>query len=185
MNSITSSFSLNSSKFKIFEGVRDLAIIDLLISTGMRIGELSLLKLTDIKLPERTILIYGKGKRQRLIYISSDDTLNNIKKWLDIRSKTIFHTDNLFINRYGNSLSIHSIEDIYYKYRNLSKINSSSTPHYLRHTFATNLLSNGADLRSVQEILGHSNIATTEIYTEVSIIRKQEVLTKFNYRNSL
>lgn len=89
------------------------------------------------------------------------------------------------MNRYGNPLTIHSIEDIFYKYRDLSKINSHSTPHYLRHTFATNLLTNGADIRSVQEILGHSNISTTEIYTEISLNRKQEILTKYNYRNNL
>lgn len=180
---ITSSFSLTSSNFKIFEGTRDLAIIDLLISTGIRIGEVCSIKLNDINIINKTLLIHGKGRKERLLYLSSSETINNIKKWLDIRSN---HLNNyLFLNRYGNPLTIHSIEDIFYKYRDISKINPNSTPHYLRHTFATNLLTNGADIRSVQEILGHSNISTTEIYTEISLNRKQEVLTKFNYRNNI
>ena len=180
---ITSSFSITSSNFKIFEGTRDLAIIDLLISTGIRIGEVCSIKLDDINILDKTLLIHGKGRKERLLYLSSAETINNIKKWLDIRSNHL--TNYLFLNRYGNPLTIHSIEDIFYKYRDLSKINPNSTPHYLRHTFATNLLSNGADIRSVQEILGHSSISTTEIYTEISINRKQEVLTKFNYRNNI
>lgn len=178
--------NINSeSNFKKFETIRDLAIIDLLISTGIRIGELSYMKLDDLNLYDRTILIHGKGRKQRLIFLSSNDTINNLNNWINIRNKHPHFVNNIFINRYGNSLSIHGIEDIYYKYRDLAKINPSSTPHYLRHTFATNLLSNGADIRSVQEILGHSSISTTEIYTEVSINRKQEVLTKYNYRNFL
>ncbi len=180
---ITSSFSLTSSNFKIFEGTRDLAIIDLLISTGIRIGEVCSIKLNDLNINDKTLLIHGKGRKERLLYLSSSETINNIKKWLDIRSSHL--TNYLFLNRYGNPLTIHSIEDIFYKYRDLSKINPNSTPHYLRHTFATNLLSNGADIRSVQEILGHSSISTTEIYTEISLNRKQEVLTKFNYRNNI
>ena len=75
------------------------------------------------------------------------------------------------------------IEYIYRTIKANSGINTKSTPHYLRHTFATNLLANGADLRSVQEILGHSSIATTEIYTEVTVGRKKQVLNKHNYRN--
>lgn len=164
--------------------IRDFAIIDILISTGIRIGELSLIKMEDINLDEKTILIHGKGKKERLLYFSSDETIKHIKKWIKIRDKCSIKTDNLFINRYGNSLSIHSIEAIYEKYRKLANL-PKSTPHYLRHTFATNLLNNGADIRSVQELLGHSSIATTEIYTEVSTSRKQEVLMKFNYRNRL
>lgn len=183
LNCITSSFSLLSSNFKIYEGTRDLAIIDLLISTGIRIGEICLIKLADIDIKNKTLLIHGKGKKERLLFLSCEDTIKNLKKWLDIRSN---HQNNhLFLNRYGNPLTIHSIEDIFYKYRDLAKINPLATPHYLRHTFATNLLINGADIRSVQEILGHSNISTTEIYTEISLNHKQDVLNKFNFRNKI
>ncbi len=91
----------------------------------------------------------------------------------------------LFVNRYGKPISIYGIEYIYKKYLKMAKIYSHSTPHYLRHTFATNLLANGADIRSVQEILGHASVATTQIYTEVTTKRKKQILSKFNYRNKL
>lgn len=172
------------SDFKKRYIIRDIAIIDILISTGIRIGELSSIKINDVSLEEKTVLIHGKGKKERLLYFSSNETIKNIKEWLKIRDNCHLETDNLFVNRYGNLLSIHSIEAIYEKYRKLADI-PESTPHYLRHTFATNLLNNGADIRSVQELLGHSSISTTEIYTEVSTNRKQEVLMKFNYRNNL
>ncbi len=179
------SYSKNElSAFKKRYAIRDIAIIDILISTGIRIGELSSIKVCDIDLEEKTIIIHGKGKKERLLYFSSDETIKNIIKWLTIRNECSLKTDHLFVNRYGDCLSIHSIEAIYEKYRKLSNI-PRSTPHYLRHTFATNLLNNGADIRAVQELLGHSNISTTEIYTEVSSSRKQEILMKYNYRNNL
>ncbi len=105
--------------------------------------------------------------------------------WLKIRKTKPTNTNKLFVNRYGYPISIHGIEYIYRTIKANSGINTKSTPHYLRHTFATNLLANGADLRSVQEILGHSSIATTEIYTEVTVGRKKQVLNKYNYRNKL
>lgn len=172
------------SEFQKSQGIRDVAIIDILISTGIRIGELSSIEINDISLEDKLMLIHGKGKKERIIYFSSMKTIKNISNWLKIRLKLNTCNKRLFINRYGNALSIHSIEAIYEKYRILANI-PKSTPHYLRHTFATNLLNNGADIRSVQEILGHSSISTTEIYTEVSSIRKQEVLLKYNYRNNL
>lgn len=184
LKTVSSSYNQNDTEYKIFQGCRDTAIIDLLICTGIRIGELKSIKMEDIYKYERSILIHGKGKKERFIYISSNDTWKNLKKYLKIRKKKDCKVDNLFVNRYGESLTIYSIEDIYYKYVKKAKL-SHSTPHYLRHTFATNLLNNGADIRSVQEILGHSSVSTTQIYTEVSIARKQEVLTKYNYRNNL
>lgn len=169
--------------FAKFEYTRDAALIDLLISTGIRIGEAAAITLTDIILSERTLLIHGKGRKQRLIYISSPITWNRIITLL--KDRKIANSNQLFVNRYGQPISIHGIEYIYKKYLNKAKITSHSTPHYLRHTFATNLLANGADLRSVQEILGHASVATTQIYTEVTTQRKKQVLNKFNYRNKL
>lgn len=174
-----------STVFSIFETTRDLCLIDLLISTGMRISEVVAIKHEDISLQDRTILIHGKGRKQRLLYISSKETFFNIKSWLNYKKAAGINCNQLFVNKYLSPLSIYSAENIFYKYRNIAKINSNATPHYLRHTFATNLLSNGADLRSVQELLGHSNISTTEIYTEVSIARKKQVLLKYNYRNKI
>ncbi len=171
--------------FALFESTRDLCLVDLLISTGIRIGEAIAIKHEDISFQDKTVLIHGKGRKQRLLYISSKETLINIKNWLYFKKANGIKCDYLFVNKYLQPLSIYSAENIFSKYRNLSKINHSATPHYLRHTFATNLLSNGADLRSVQELLGHANISTTEIYTEVSIARKRQVLMKYNYRNKI
>ncbi len=172
------------SLFKKLQFIRDAALIDLLVSTGIRIAEASAIKFDDIITQERTILIHGKGRKQRLIYISSPITWQRISILLKLQ-KSQKQTIYLFTNRYNAQLSPQSIEKIYEKYAKLANINAKSTPHYLRHTFATNLLSNGADLRSVQELLGHSSVSTTQIYTEVSSQRKKQVLRKYNYRNKL
>ncbi len=148
------------------------------------IAEASAIKFDDIITQERTILIHGKGRKQRLIYISSPITWQRISILLKLQ-KSQKQTIYLFTNRYNAQLSSQSIEKIYEKYAKLANINAKSTPHYLRHTFATNLLSNGADLRSVQELLGHASVSTTQIYTEVSSQRKKQVLRKYNYRNKL
>ncbi len=168
------------------ENIRDAAILDILISTGTRICEVAALKVEDIMFNERTILIHGKGRKQRLIYISSPITWQRLKNWLKVRKENFsLSHDYVFINRYQDPISIYAIEDIFTKYKKLAKINVNSTPHYLRHTFATNLLANGADIRVVQELLGHSSISTTEIYTEVTNTRKIKALKKYNYRNKI
>ena len=173
------------SSFEIWKSTRNLALIDILISTGIRIAEASSISLDDLIVSEHVILIHGKGKKQRLIYISCPKTWTNLMTWLKIRKTKTTFTNKVFVNKYGNQLNIHGIEYIYNAIKKAAGINPKSTPHYLRHTFATNLLANGADLRSVQEILGHSSVATTEIYTEVSVKRKKQVLNKYNYRNKL
>lgn len=174
-----------TTEFEKWKNMRNLALIDVLISTGIRIAEASNISLGDIIHSERTILIHGKGRKQRLIYISCNETWNNLTRWLKVRKSRPTNTDKVFVNRFGEQLSIHGIEYIYNSTKTACGINEKSTPHYLRHTFATNLLANGADLRSVQEILGHSSVATTEIYTEVTTKRKKQVLNKYNYRNKL
>lgn len=173
------------SKFEKWKCIRNLALIDILISTGIRIAEAAEISLNDIITSERTILIHGKGRKQRLIYISCPKTWSNLMQWLKVRDTREVYSDKIFVNRSGEQLSVHGVEYIYNSIKIQSGINVSSTPHYLRHTFATNLLANGADLRSVQEILGHSNVSTTEIYTEVTTKRKKQILNRYNYRNKL
>lgn len=174
-----------STVFSKWESTRNLALIDILISTGIRVAEASAISINDIAMTERVILIHGKGRKQRLIYISCQETWDNLKNWIKLRKSMNLPTDKLFLNRSGKQLSIHGIEYIFNSARDFCGINSNATPHYLRHTFATNLLANGADLRSVQEILGHSSVSTTEIYTEVTVERKKQVLKKYNYRNKI
>jgi integrase/recombinase XerC/integrase/recombinase XerD len=128
-------------------------------------------------------LIHGKGRKQRILFISSEQVLKKIEEWLSVRDEFAPSTDHVFVNKYGKQISIFSIENIFYKYRDIAKVDGKSTAHFLRHTFATSLLENGADIREVQELLGHSSISTTEIYTEVSVERKKQVLSKFNARN--
>ncbi|MCH5160229.1 MAG: tyrosine-type recombinase/integrase [Clostridiales bacterium] len=186
VNKILKCFDIEISSFSKFaqkEFVRDAALIDLLISTGIRIGEAVAITLDDIIASERTLLIHGKGRKQRLIYISSSVTWSRIKALVKERAQS--SNNYLFVNRYGQPITIHGVEDIYKKYVKKAQLNTRSTPHYLRHTFATNLLANGADLRSVQEILGHASVSTTQIYTEVTTNRKKKVLQKYNYRNKL
>ncbi len=183
----TAYLNLNMQKndYKKNIAIRDTAIIELLFTIGIRIGELSNILLQDIDFYEQTILIHGKGKKERLLYISSTEVIDILKLWISNRYYFYPKTSNLFINKYGEKLSIYGIENIFYKYRDLSGINPNATPHYLRHTFATQLLENGADLRSVQELLGHSRISTTEIYTEICVEHKKKVLLNCNHRNRL
>jgi len=171
------------SPFAKYIYMRDAALIDLLISTGIRVGEAAAITLNDIVESERTLLIHGKGRKQRLIYISSTATWKRLQALINIQKTKSFSY--LFVNRYGNPISVYGIELVYKKYIKKANLAQKSTPHYLRHTFATNLLANGADLRSVQEILGHASVATTQIYTEVTAARKKQVLKKYNYRNKL
>ena len=173
------------SSYAVWKSTRNLALMDILISTGIRIAEASEISLSDIIMADHVILIHGKGRKQRLIYISCQQTWTNLTKWLKLRSSKENRTDKVFVNRYGNQLGIHGIEYIYKTVTAAAGLQAHSTPHYLRHTFATNLLANGADLRSVQELLGHASVSTTEIYTEVTAKRKKQVMDRFNYRNKL
>lgn len=181
----TSEYQASPSDYKRRLNTRNMCIIELLFCLGLRIGEAASLDLDDYCQEDSTILIRGKGSRERLLFISSPVVCQKLNLWIRTRQEMSPATTALFINRYGNRLSIYSIENIFYKYRDLSKINPSSTPHYLRHSFATQLLNNGAGIRDVQELLGHSSIVTTQIYTEVSTARKKEVLMKYNGRNRL
>ncbi len=174
-----------TTDFAYSQATRNLAILCLLVSCGMRISEVQTLNLGDYLEKDKVLLIRGKGNKERLTYISSTMVYKNIADYMKLRNSIKTDSDAIFLNKYGSRLSIYSIENLFKKYQGMSRINPNATPHYLRHTFATKLLDNGADLRSVQELLGHASIVTTQIYTAVSLERKKSVLKKFNIMNGI
>lgn len=176
-------FQEASSDFRKRLCIRNMCIIELLFCLGLRIGEVEALDVGDYNREEGSILIRGKGRKERMLFISSPIVSQKLQVWLMNRGGMGPEDSALFVNKYGKRLSIYSIENIFYKYREMAKINPKATPHYMRHSFATQLLNNGAGIRDVQELLGHNSIVTTQIYTEVSIGRKKEVLMKYNGRN--
>lgn len=173
-----------SSVKKKRDHLRDKAIIEIMINLGLRISEISNINLIDYN--NGDLIIHGKNNKERILFLTTDISKQIINDYLIFRKKynPLTNEDAFFLNKYGTRLSIFGISNIYKKYRQLSQINSLSTPHYLRHSFATQLLNNGANLRDIQELLGHSNISTTEIYTNVSSTRKQKVLTLYGFRNN-
>lgn len=176
---------LADTDFKKMLAVRNNCMIDLIYSLGLRIGEAAALNLEDYSREDSAVRIRGKGNRERILYISSAAVREKMDRWLDIREEDNSLERAVFLNKYGRRISIYGIEKIFYKYRDRAGIAQEITPHSLRHSFATQLLENGAGIRDVQELLGHKSIVTTQIYTEVSLCRKREILEKYNGRNFL
>ena len=149
-------------------GVRDRALIETLYTTGMRVSEISALNIDDI-IDKNKIKLMGKGAKPRVVFMGG-----TARTWIDqyiklCSQKFKNHQNNaLFLNRFGTRLSVRSIQILVKKYGYKSGIGVSLHPHLLRHTFATHMLSNGADLRTVQALLGHSKVSTTQIYTQVA-----------------
>ena len=168
------------------QGLRDRAILELLFSSGLRVSELTNLDRDHINLRRREFMVRGKGQKDRPVFISPEAAAW-IQKYLDKRSDT---TRPLFIRYSGKKevdlsgnfhrLTPRSIQRMVSRYALLAGITKKVTPHTLRHSFATDLLMNGADLRSVQAMLGHSNIATTQIYTHVTDPHLRAVHEKFH-----
>ncbi len=159
-------------------GIRDEAIIELFYGTGIRLGELSNLKLTDVDFVNGLIKVTGKGNKQRLVPLGEIAKLS-LKKYLEVRAEFLLKTilknvTSLFLNKYGKPLSRRGIQRRVEKYLQLITTNGTS-PHVLRHSYATHLLDHGADLMAVKELLGHSNLSTTQIYTHVSTERLKKV----------
>lgn len=171
-------------------GLRDRAIIELLFSSGLRVSELVGLDRDHINLSRREFMVRGKGQKDRPIFISQE-AADWIKKYLEARQD---NTKPLFIRYSGSKkvdlsgnfhrLTARSIQRMVGRYARLAGITKHVSPHTLRHSFATDLLMNGADLRSVQAMLGHSNIATTQIYTHVTDPHLKAVHEKFHRKNN-
>ena len=169
-------------------GLRDLAMLETLYSTGIRVSELVNLDDGDIDFFGGMIKVTGKGKKERIVPIGSHAT-KAIREYLDSRSKRkkdekkkISRNEPLFLNKYGNRLTARSVARTLDKYLKMSGINLLTSPHTFRHSFATHLLDKGADLRSVQELLGHSNLSTTQIYTHITTERLKAVYEKSHPR---
>ncbi len=162
------------------EDIRDKFIFELLYSTGIRVSEASNIKINDINTNDMTIKVMGKGSKERIAYYGKS-CQNLLDNYLKIRYEFIKKpTDYLLLNKFGNKLSRESIEYIIDKIISKSSVKHKISPHVLRHSFATHLLDNGADLKSVQEMLGHENLSTTEIYTHVSNERLRSAYLRFH-----
>lgn len=163
------------------QAIRNAAIIELLFATGIRISELCSLKNEDIDLKERMIKIFGKGSKERYIYLGNDQVVNILVKYKKLTEHE--GSEYFFINKYHKRLSEQAVR-IYIQ--QLGKRLSQPihlTPHMFRHTFATMLLDKDVDIRHIQKILGHSSISITQIYTHVSNIKQKEILIAKNPRN--
>lgn len=164
--------------------IRDAAVIELLFATGMRISELCSLHPSDINLFDGTILIHGKGNKERRLQIGNDSVIATLKEYHSNFHAEISQCNHFFANQNGNSLSDQTVRRMIRKYSDLAAIKLHITPHMFRHTFATCLLEADVDIRYIQEMLGHSSINITEIYTHVAVAKQREILkTKHPRKN--
>lgn len=162
-----------------FQERRDRAILELFYSSGLRVSELVSVNVGDIDLIAGVVRVLGKGRKERLVPVGRP-ALESIQDYLQMRELVTPTPGSgaLFINRKGGRLTVRSVERQVKKYLRLSGIQKKVTPHMLRHTFATHMLNHGADLRGIQELLGHSSLSTTQRYTHVTIDQLMDVYDK-------
>ena len=157
--------------------LRDAAVIELLFATGLRVSELCSLRKNDIDLFDQTVLVYGKGSKERRIQIGNDDVIKVLKEYAREYAAEIKNCGNFFVNQSGQKLSDQVVRRMINKYSFIAGINLHITPHMFRHTFATSLLEEDVDIRYIQEMLGHSSINVTQIYTHVAMSKQRDILT--------
>lgn len=165
-------------------GVRDRAMLELIYATGIRVSELVNLNLEDVNLEMGFLRCYGKGSKERLVPLGSW-AVRTLREYLQKWRGRLLRDEgevSLFVNHHGRRLTRQGFWKIVKKYAEDARIEKEITPHTLRHSFATHLLENGADLRSVQEMLGHADISTTQIYTHLTKGRLKEVYAKSHPR---
>ncbi len=176
---------ITNSEIKKDHGIRNSAIIETLYGSGLRVSELINLKLSDIQYDEKLLLIQGKGNKQRLVPLGSiceqkiKNYIHNFRAFKKIKKNS---NDIVFLNRNGGKLTRAMIFNIVKEAQKKSNIKKTIGPHTFRHSFATHLLENGADLRSIQIMMGHENITTTEVYTHLDTKYLSKTLSKFHPR---
>jgi tyrosine recombinase XerC len=178
---------LDTPDEKTLQGSRDKAILETLYSGGIRVSELVGLNNEDVDMDASIIKVRGKGKKERLTPIGSF-AVNAIQLYMNAKvqenvgADPRFCPNAVFLNKYGGRLSTRGIARILEKYLKIAGVHQDASPHSLRHSFATHLLNRGADLRAVQELLGHANLSTTQIYTHVTTERLKQVYNKAHPR---
>ncbi|MCM8829681.1 MAG: tyrosine recombinase XerC [Candidatus Omnitrophica bacterium] len=170
---------IETPKGNSWQVLRDRAILELLYSTGIRVGELTSLTIKDINLLEETIKVKGKGKKERIVPVGMP-AMKALTQYLEVKPSG--KTEIIFLNKYGKPLTERSVERIVVKYAKKAGIVKKVTPHTFRHSFATHMLERGADLRTVQELLGHERITTTQIYTHLTLEKLREFYNKAHPR---
>jgi integrase/recombinase XerD len=175
---------LNQPDTSVIWGFRDKTMLELLYATGIRVSELILIKVEDLNVEMGFLRCFGKGSKERIVPVGSV-ALKYLDKYInEVRPKFLKEQDNgiLFLNHLGKGLTRQGFWKIIRKYAQKAGIEKHITPHTLRHSFATHLLENGADLRSVQEMLGHADISTTQIYTHITRSKIKEVYDRTHPR---
>lgn len=176
-------FQYNNAKtdYQKQTALRNVIVIELLFSTGMRVSEVSKLKIENIDLKSNTIYIFGKGSKERIMCIANKCINRLIQDYLSQRNSD---SDYLFVNKLGNNYSEQSIRNMVNDYAKAAGVELHITPHMFRHTFATALLDEDVNIRYIQQLLGHSSIVTTQIYTHISTNRIRSILENKHPRNS-
>ena len=185
LNTIYQTYEQTDTPYQKKAVLRDIAVIELLFATGMRISELCNLKRADIDMENLSVLIWGKGAKERILQIGNKDVVSALWAYMDAFEKEIICSGWLFVNRLGNRLSEQSVRVMINKYVDLAGISMHITPHMFRHSFATLLLEADVDIRYIQKMLGHSSITTTEIYTSVSMHKQKAILVEKHPRNGM
>ena len=165
--------------------LRDIAVIGLLFATGVRVSELCSLRTDTVNLSTGEIIIYGKGSKERVIQISNQAVLSAVSLYYIANAADIEASGWFFINRRRHRLSDQSVRNMINKYVGIAGINQHITPHMIRHSFATLLLEEDVDIRYIQQLLGHSSINTTQIYTHVSLKKQRDILASKHPRNKI
>ncbi|MCI0641354.1 MAG: tyrosine recombinase XerC [Gemmataceae bacterium] len=179
---------LQTPELGTWSGQRDQAILEGLYSAGLRVSELTGLNVGDLDLETGSAIVRGKGKKERLVFFGPD-AVQALWRWLASRERMLAQktsgrkpAEALFLNKNGTRLTSRSVGRLLEKYLALAGLDPKASPHSLRHSFATHLLDHGADIRSVQELLGHRSLGTTQVYTHVTTKRLKESYDKAHPR---
>ena len=169
----------SKTEFQKKISLRNITLISVMFSTGIRVSELCNIKLKDIDLLEKKLKIFGKGSKERILYLGNSNVVQLCQMYLTYNN-TCKKNEYFFLNKFNKKLSEQTVRILLKKIESELELSTHITPHMFRHTFATTLLEKGVDIRYIQNILGHSSISTTKIYTYVTYSKQKEILTNKN-----